>query len=86
MGDVLPNYKVSQMRLKTQILAQQHNIAKQELEIMEMGDRVDRYEQNIVAAEKTIVGYETDLRGLEKEHGKLSKADLEAAKEKIKEG
>lgn len=86
MGDVLPNYKVSQMRLKTQILAQRHNIAKQELEIMEMGDRVDRYEQNIVAAEKAITDYEADLRGLEKEHGKLSRADLEAAKDKIGEG
>lgn len=70
MGDSMPNYKLEQQRLRAAISAQQSNIEKQLLDIMEMEDRKQRHEDNIAASEKAIAELRAKLDSLEAAHGK----------------
>ena len=72
MGDVVPNWRLEQQRLRAQIAEQRSRIEAQRLAILEMADRKLRHEENIDAALKAISTYEEQLHGLEATHGPLT--------------
>lgn len=72
MPDVTPNYRVEIQRIKSNIAAQQANIERQRLEILEMVDRKGRHEENILAAQRAIADLEQQLAQLSQAHGELT--------------
>lgn len=77
MADATPNYQVEQMRLRSQILAQEAAIATQRLAIMEMADRKSRHLDNIAAAKRAIEEMQEKLKGLGEAHGELTEQQFE---------
>lgn len=86
MGDLRANYKVEQQRLLAQIQEQKAAIARQTLVILEMADRKARNLENIEAAYKAIERYEIQLADMEKTHGKLTKAEVDAMSASLDDG
>ena len=78
MADSLPNYRLEQIRLRAQIAGLQATVARQELELMEMLDRQERLDENIRASHHALSELESQLTGLEQQHGPFSSSHLAA--------
>ncbi len=71
MADLTPDYHVEQQKLVVQIMTLQANMARSQLEIMQLDSRRVGALENIQSTKKAIGECEERLRGLEETHGKL---------------
>ena len=71
MADVMPNYYVEQQKVRSHIADLEHRIVRYKLDVMEASEKKRSAVLNIKQTLKAIADFESKLKGLEKEHGKV---------------
>ena len=80
MADVMPDYIVSQQRLRWEIAQLVARIEGRKLELLELVSRRNQTLANWDAEEEAIAKKKSDLESLEKAHGPITDQTIQEAK------
>ena len=76
MGDLMPDYKVEQQKLRVQVASLKANKERAILELMEVESRKIQIGINLKASDVAVIEAEDKLRSLENEHGKPAEPEI----------